>query len=200
MRPVLVTGGATRNPVDAIRYLSARSTGRTAVALATRLQAHLLGSAEACLRAPPGLSAEEYGSTRDLMARMERWVRAHPGGTVLHAAAVGDYECAPTDDKIPSGQASVTLTLTPTPKIVDRVRDWDPGVFLVSFKAGRPGLAEAELEAVARAQLRRTRSDVVFANTIGALETVLLVSEPTTERYAREAAIDALVTRAGSRS
>ncbi|MEN9786901.1 MAG: / pantothenate metabolism flavoprotein, partial [Pseudomonadota bacterium] len=55
-RPLLLTAGATRNRVDAIRYLSAHATGQTGVALARRLSGHgldvhLLGSVEACLRA-----------------------------------------------------------------------------------------------------------------------------------------------------
>ena len=99
-RPVLVTCGATRNPLDAIRFISAFSTGRTGGAIAQALAdrghpVHVLGSAEALLRlTDPALTREEYRSTRDLMARMEAWVRANPGGIVVHSAAVGDYEAA----------------------------------------------------------------------------------------------------------
>ena len=118
MSAILITAGATRNPLDAIRYLSAFSSGSTGVGLARALSedhtVHLLGSAEACLRAPEGLSTEEFTSTRDLMARMERWVRANPDGVVIHASAVGDYEAIPEDEqdgpaKIPSGKAELLL-------------------------------------------------------------------------------------------
>lgn len=199
MRPLLVTAGATRNPVDAIRYLSAHATGRTGVEVARRLQdvcsVHLLGSAEACLRAPAGLPIEEYTSTRDLMSRMERWCRAHPDGMLVHSAAVGDYEAEVVDGKIPSGQGEIVIRLHPGPKIVDHVRLWAPQLVLVSFKAGRPGLSEEELTQIARAQLRRTRSDRVFANVIGALgESCVWVSETEAEPFAqRGAAVDRLV-------
>lgn len=199
LTPALFTGGATRNPVDAIRYLSAHATGRTAIALAravkTTHDVHFLGSTEACLRAGDALSTEVYGGTRDLMARMEAWARAHPAGVIVHSAAVGDYEAAEaTASKIPSGQAEILLRLVPAPKILDAVRGWAPDCLLVSFKAGRPGLAPEELEAIARAQLRRTGSDHVFANVLGELATsVLLVSASTTRRFpAREDAIRAL--------
>lgn len=198
MADVLLTAGATRNPVDAIRYLSANASGRTALALAERLSAHrvhLLGSLETCLRAPPGLDVEEYGSTRDLMARMERWCRAHPDGVVIHSAAVGDYEAPPQATKIPSGQAELVLRLVPTPKIVDHVRGWMPGGRLVSFKAGSPELDEAALEGIARRQLTRTRSDLVWANVLGRLGVVLLVGPERTDRLPREAAVDALAAR-----
>lgn len=204
MLPALVTAGATRNPVDAIRYLSAHATGTTGVALARalapRLGVRLLGSAEAVLRArldAPGVPAAEYTSTRDLMAKMEAELRARPGGVLVHSAAVGDYEAVPLSTKIPSNQAEMVLRFTPGPKIVDHVRGWDPDVFLVSFKAGSPDWDEAKLEAVARAQLARTTSDLVFANRIGALGTsCLLLDAAGTARFAdRDAALAALVAR-----
>lgn len=198
-RPVLITCGGTRNPIDAIRALSAGSTGTTGIDLARRLAGqgravHVLGSLEASLRAPD-LPIEVFGSTRDLLARVERWCRAHPDGVVLHSAAVGDYEAPADAGKIPSGQAELVLRLTPTPKIVDHIRGWAPGVFLVSFKAGRPGIPSDELEAVARAQAVRTRSDLVFANALDHTGSdVLLVRPDATRRFARRAdALDALL-------
>lgn len=191
MAEVLLTAGATRNPIDATRYLSSNATGRTAIELALRLgERHsvlMLGSAEACLRAPIEIPTEEFTSTRDLAARMERWCRSRSRGVVIHSAAVGDYECAePSTAKIPSGQASLTLRLTPTPKIVDRIRGWTPNVFLVSFKAADPSVTAEELESIARAQQRRTDSDLVFANVLGAIERdVLLVDRVGATRFAR---------------
>lgn len=204
MRPALVTAGATRNPVDAIRYLSAGATGTTGIRLASGLSSlfatTLLGSGEACLRARlvhADLRTEEFTSTRDLMARMERHLRAHPGGLLVHSAAVGDYEAQAVATKIPSGQAELVLRLTPGPKIVDHVRDWDPELRLCSFKAGSPDWTDDRLEAVARAQLRRTRSDWVFANRLGELATSCMVLDPAgTQRFtSREAALSYLLAR-----
>lgn len=194
----LIIAGATRNPIDAVRYLSARSSGRTGVAVALDLvargvQVHLLGSAEALLRAPE-LDGEEYGSTRDLMARMERWVRAHPRGAVVHAAAVGDYEVVSgTDGKIPSGRVRLTLELGPTPKIADHVRSWGCAGPYVTFKAAPPRTPLDALEAIARHQRERTGCDLVFANTLGALGVdVLLVGQQVRHHAERPAAIAAL--------
>jgi len=199
MRPVLITCGGTRNPVDAIRYLSAGATGSTGIAIARRLRAagrdvHVLGSLEASLRAPD-LAVEVYGSTRDLLTRTQRWCTANPDGVVVHSAAVGDYEAATDAGKIPSGQAELVLRLTPTPKIVDQVHIWAPQAWLVSFKAGRPGISGDELEAVARAQARRTGSKWVFANALDHTATdVMLVGPDETARYAdREDALTALI-------
>jgi len=171
MRPLLVTAGATRNPVDAMRYLSARSSGVTGTALARQAggAVFLLGSPEARLRAPD-LPGETFGSTRDLLERMHAWCSRNPTGVVIHAAAVGDYEVAGAGGKIPSGQASLTITLSPTPKILDRIRGWSPDLRIVSFKAAPPASDPAALHRIADAQRVRTDSSVVFANTIGRLQ------------------------------
>lgn len=191
---VLVTAGATRNPIDAVRYVSAWSSGRTGVALARVLaDSWLLGSAEARLRAGD-LPGEEYGSTRDLMEKMERWVRAHPAGAVVHASAVGDYEVAdPSTRKVPSGMETWELVLRPAPKIADHVRAWGLTGPYVTFKAAPPGTGDAELEEIARRQRERTGCDLVFANVLGRLsEGILLVGEETRRFAERDAAVEAL--------
>ncbi len=200
-RPVLITCGGTRNPVDAIRYLSAAATGLTGIGMAKALreqgrEVHMLASVEASLRAPE-LTAEVYGSTRDLLARMRTWCEAHLDGVVIHSAAVGDYEFAGAVGKIPSGQGELVLRLTPTPKIVDEILKWAPGTWLVSFKAGRPGIPAAELEAVARAQAVRTGSAWVFANALDHTRTdVLLVGAERSERFGdRREAVASLLER-----
>lgn len=195
---VLITAGATRNPIDPVRYLSAGSTGRTGLDLARRLsdrgaEVLVLGSEETALRAPE-LDVEVYGSTRDLMARMERHVRARPSLALLHAAAVGDYEAARSDVKIPSGQEEWVLRLTPTPKIADRVRGWGHTGFFVTFKAASPETTDPRLVEIATAQRARTRCDAVFANVLGRLDTgVWWVNEAATRFEKREQAVEALV-------
>jgi len=191
----LVTAGATRNPVDAMRYLSACSSGGTGAWLADRLApADLLGSPEALLRTGNG---QPFGSTRDLLARMERWVRAHPGGVVVHAAAVGDYEVAADASKIPSGQPALTLTLTPTPKVIDHVLGWDPGCRLVGFKAAAPGTTPSELERIARALMDRTGAVAVFCNVIGDLDATCALADGAsfTPFATRQEALEALAKR-----
>lgn len=204
MRPVLITSGATRNPIDAMRYISAYSSGRTGAHINMGLgmvDTLLLGSPEACHEIPDGFPIETYGDTLDLLARMHRWVLANPRGIVVHAAAVGDYMLDPADasatTKRPSGQDQLHITLVPTPKIVDQIAQWSPDVFLVSFKAAAPGTTEDELQRLAHAQLQRTRSELVFANTIGQLESgVTLVSRDLAVVFpSRDNALDDLIAR-----
>ncbi|MCB9777979.1 MAG: hypothetical protein H6742_05400 [Alphaproteobacteria bacterium] len=210
MRPVLVTAGATRNPVDAIRFLSAHSSGRTGGRLAgslarSGLDVTMLASPEAWLRLQAevpdqaaAVNVIEYASTYDLLERMRAWVVGHPDGVVVHAAAVGDYAIADrATTKLPSGAAELVLRLRPTPKILDRIREWSPDAFIVSFKAASPETDEAQLAEIARAQRERTDSDLVFANVIGNLQNLVLVvgREGLTRHGDRGAAMDDLVRR-----
>ena len=185
--------------MDAVRYLSANSTGRTGVGVARSLRdaghaVFLLGSPEARLRGSE-LPGADYGSTRDLMAQMETWVRSNPDGSVVHAAAVGDYEIADaTGKKIPSKQDELLLRLTPTPKIADRVRGWGLTGTFVTFKAASPETTDPELVAIAQAQRERTQSDFVFANVLGRLGAgVYLVGSEAQRFEARADAVAALV-------
>lgn len=197
---VLITAGATRNPVDAVRVLTANASGRTGALVGAALEAAghevlVLGSPEARLRAEgAGLAAEEYGSTRDLMARMEAWVRAHPEGALIHSAAVGDYELATEAGKIPSGKAELVLRLTPTPKIADHVRGWGLSGPYVTFKAAAPETTDEALVRIASAQRARTGCDRVFANVLGRLGAgVWLVGAQAVRYEDRSDAVQALV-------
>jgi len=179
MPSILITAGATKNPLDAIRYISAHSSGRTGVSLAEALSKKstvtLLGSTEACLRAPNSLDTIEFSSTRDLMAKMQHWVSANPNGVVVHASAVGDYEADASDKKIPSGKEELILRLRPTPKIIDHILQWSPSVTLASFKAAPPGTSDEALISIASKQRTRTGSAIVFANVIGRLQSRILI-------------------------
>jgi phosphopantothenoylcysteine synthetase/decarboxylase len=112
----------------------------------------------------------------------------HPHGAVVHSSAVGDYEADPDAGKIESGRPSLTLTLRPTPKILDAIRTWGHTGPLVSFKAAAPGTSDATLVEIARAQLLRTGSDRVFANVIGRTTTgVFIVSSRDESRFEHRA-------------
>jgi len=198
---VLITAGATRNPVDAVRVLTANASGRTGVrvggALArTGRQVHVLGSPEAALRArAAGLSAEVYGDTRDLMRRMEAHIRRVPTVALIHSAAVGDYESAQGQaGKLPSGREELVLRLRPTPKIADHVRDWGCTGPYVTFKAAPPDTTDAALVDIAQRQRARTGCDWVFANVLGRLGAGVWLIGPEARRFElREEAMAALV-------
>ena len=178
---ILMTAGATRNPIDSMRYISANSSGQSGAWLVEQLNdygtVHLMGSPEALLRCRLPVTKQVFGSTDDLMSKMQAWVERYPSGIVVHAAAVGDYAVADADEsvKFPSGEQGLSLHLEPTPKILDAIRGWSESVRIVSFKAAAPNTSKADLEAIAIAQATRSDSAIIFGNTIGSLGSEVLI-------------------------
>jgi phosphopantothenoylcysteine decarboxylase/phosphopantothenate--cysteine ligase len=201
-QPVLVTAGSTRNPIDAMRHIAAFSSGKSGVRVAELLASagcdvHLLGSPEACLRAPATFATEGFSSTRDLMARMKAYLGKNPRAWVVHAAAVGDYEAKPSPKKLPSGQDELVIHLRQAPKIIDHLKIWAPESRLVGFKAAGPETSGEDLIDLSRSLGIRCKADWVFGNVIGALDTTAtLVDRQGAERFlSREAAFVALCAR-----
>ncbi|MFC4549416.1 phosphopantothenoylcysteine decarboxylase, partial [Halorussus sp. GCM10023401] len=85
---------------------------------------------------------------------------------LVSVAAVGDYTVEAADEKIRSGQ-DLSLDLTPTPKLIDRVREVSD-VPIVGFKAETSGDDEA-MVARARETLRRADLSFVVANDAGVM-------------------------------
>lgn len=188
-RPVLITAGATRNSIDSMRSITANSSGKTGVYIASTLAQHglsctLMGSNVALLQPGVPKTSKEFTSTRDLLQQMHEWTIENPKGIIVHTAAVGDFEVAEqSTGKIASG-SNLTLHLQPTPKIVDLIQSWSSDIHLVSFKAAAPGCAPEQVEAISDKQLKRTQSKLVFANVLGAIESnVLLLSSDTKHWY-----------------
>lgn len=200
-RAVLITAGATRNPLDSMRVITANSSGSTGVYLANALLAHdlditVMGSPRALAILPETISGMEFGSTRDLESKMHEWVCHHPDGIIVHCAAVGDFEYRAQDNhKIPSGQ-TITITLHPTPKILDQIKSWSETCILVSFKAAAPNTDDDTLLSIADAQRMRTQSDIVFANVLERIHTDVLLLNTDKHQWYRERldGLNALVT------
>jgi phosphopantothenoylcysteine decarboxylase / phosphopantothenate---cysteine ligase len=146
---VLVTAGGTREPLDSVRFLGNRSSGRMGAALAAaaaRLGADVtLLYANGAAPAPAGIEVVETPTADDL-AR-ETLARAPEADVVLMAAAVADYRPAePRAGKRPKDGDPWTVTLEPTEDILAELgRRKRDGQVLVGFAAdeGERGLARA---------------------------------------------------------
>src|SRR5437764_565046 len=136
---VLVSAGGTREPLDAVRYVGNRSSGRMGVALAA--EAHRRGAevtllaANLAVAAPSGVELVETPTAADL--EREALGRAPEADVVVMAAAVADYRPAEAlAAKRPKDTAVWTLELEPTTDVLsalgERRRD---GQLLVGFAA-----------------------------------------------------------------
>jgi len=163
---VVVTSGATSEPIDPVRVLTNRSSGRTGRAVAA---ACYVAGADVTLvhdgddvpyadTVAVETAAEMLAATREACAGAD---------ALVSAAAVSDYTVEASDEKIRSGQ-DLTLDLEPTPKLIDEVRDAYPDLAIVGFKAETSGDDDAMVEA-ARKTLDRADLSFVVANDAGVM-------------------------------
>ncbi|MDV3103332.1 bifunctional phosphopantothenoylcysteine decarboxylase/phosphopantothenate--cysteine ligase CoaBC [Thermococcus waiotapuensis] len=167
---VLVTAGATREYIDPIRFITNSSSGKMGVAIAE--EAELRGAEVTLIRTRSSVPSFverqiEVDTVEEMMSAIESELGSRKYNVVVMAAAVSDFRVKEKSKvKIKSDQA-LTLELEPAPKIISRIKELQPEVFLVGFKA-EAGLNEEELISEARKQISRAGSDLVVANTLKA--------------------------------
>ena len=166
---VLVTAGGTREPIDAVRYVGNRSSGRMGFAIAD--EAAALGAqvtvvaANVALPRSPGVSYVDVVTAADLQAACET---AFEGCDVLvMSAAVADFRpSAPAGGKLKKqGRDGMTIDLEPTADVLSGLAARRrPGQTLVGFAAEHgPGAVDYGREKLARKGL-----DAIVVNDIGA--------------------------------
>ena len=136
-KSVLVTAGGTREPLDAVRYVGNRSSGRMGVALAEEAQRRgaqvTLVASNLTVPAPQGVELIDAPTAADV----ERAAGATDADVVLMAAAVSDYSPAETNNaKRPKDENRWTIELQPTVDILKGLGERRTnGQVLVGFAA-----------------------------------------------------------------
>jgi phosphopantothenoylcysteine decarboxylase/phosphopantothenate--cysteine ligase len=165
-RAILVTAGPTREPLDPVRFLSNRSSGKMGYALAGAAQRRgarvTLVSGPTSLPAPPGVEVVDVTTAQEMYdAVMQRL-----GGqaVVIKAAAVADYApltVAAQKIKKESAGDTLTITLKKNPDILAALGAAQPRPFLVAFAAETDAV-----ERHAREKLLRKNADLIVANDV----------------------------------
>ncbi|TML96048.1 MAG: bifunctional phosphopantothenoylcysteine decarboxylase/phosphopantothenate--cysteine ligase CoaBC [Actinobacteria bacterium] len=164
-RRVLVSAGGTREPLDAVRFLGNRSSGRMGVALAEEAKRRgasvTLLAANLAVPPPQGVEVVETPTAEAMLT--EALARRNVD-LVLMAAAVADYRPAETvTEKRPKDERAWELRLEPTTDVLATLADGRTnGQVLIGFAADR---GELGLER-ARAKLQRKRVDLVVFNDV----------------------------------
>jgi phosphopantothenoylcysteine decarboxylase / phosphopantothenate---cysteine ligase len=165
---VLVTAGGTREPIDGVRYVGNRSSGRMGYALAEqaarRGAAVTVVAANVALPRAPGVAYREVETAQQLAdACAEEFPRCD---VLLMAAAVADFRpAAPVAGKIKKTAADApdAIALEPTPDVLSGLAaQRRPGQTLVGFAAEHGDGALA----YARDKLERKRLDAVVVNDV----------------------------------
>src|SRR5581483_3366496 len=164
---VLVSAGGTREPLDAVRFVGNRSSGRMGVALAAEARRRgadvtLLG-ANLAVQPPPGVEVVEVPTAADL--EREALARAVTADVVVMAAAVADYRPAVAlEAKRSKDRTAWTIELEPTVDVLAVLGERRvPGQVLVGFAAdvGERGLVRA------REKLANKNADLFVFNDVG---------------------------------
>ena len=177
---ILITSGPTRADIDAVRYISNRSTGRLGrciaiEALALGARVTYVAGPDAAAPVPDDVSEQEWSRLRimpvvtvlDVLQGLQAELTApERQDALVHAMAVLDYVPQQTAArKVPSGKETWDVRLVRTPKIIRQVKVWSPRTFLVGFKL-EVGVADERLREIALASMRASRADLMVANDI----------------------------------
>jgi phosphopantothenoylcysteine decarboxylase/phosphopantothenate--cysteine ligase len=171
-RRVVVSAGGTREPLDPVRYLGNRSSGRQGLALASVAAARgaqvTLVAANVSLPPPAGVDVVEVHTTAELR---ERVLAAAVGAdVVVMAAAPADFRpAAASGTKIKKADdgSAPTLELVQNPDILAELVAWraDKAPLLVGF-AAETGDELHDVEEYGRAKLARKGCDVLVVNDV----------------------------------
>src|SRR5690349_10825183 len=168
---IVVTAGPTHEPIDPVRYLANRSSGKQGHAIARAAAAAgaevILVSGPVNLPDPAGVNTVRVTTAREMLAAVEK---ALPADVAIFAAAVADWRTEETKHKMKKGDGSPKLSLVENPDILATV---------AARKSKRPklvvGFAAETNNVVTYAKDKRVRkgSDWIVANDVS-LETGIM--------------------------
>jgi phosphopantothenoylcysteine decarboxylase/phosphopantothenate--cysteine ligase len=163
---ILITSGPTIEPIDPIRIITNRSSGRTGVELAKAAyrqgaEVTLVHSKELKVTGIKEMKAETAREMVDICLNELRTGY----DALISAAAISDFTVDPSDIKLPSA-GDLQLHLIPTKKLIAEVRDEFPELVIVGFKA-ETNVSKEELIRRSRAKMETYKLQMVVANDVG---------------------------------
>ena len=192
-KSVLVTAGPTREPIDPVRYISNRSSGKMGYAIAEA--ARRRGANVTLVSGPTALAEPPVRVVHvTTAAEMRDAVLAAPHDIVIKAAAVADFaplDVAPQKIKKQPNVNELTIPLRKTPDILGELGSLSPRPFIVAFAAETNAVEEN-----AREKLARKGADLIVANDVADTsigfdsdenEVLVIAKDGTTTRLARAA-------------
>ncbi len=165
-KKIIVTSGGTKEPIDDVRFITNKSSGKMGVAIAE--ESWLRGADVTLLRSrtsvkPRYTIKEKVFETADELEKL--LLKEIPSFDIcIHAAAVSDFSVKKTKGKL-SSDKKYSLTLSPRKKILDALKKVNPKIFLVAFKAEPP---DQELIEKAKKRMKESAADMIVGNRISA--------------------------------
>ncbi len=198
-KKVIVTSGATQEPLDQVRYLTNISRGTFGAMIADEavIQGaevyYIHGRNAAVPHFEHSMKMIPAQTVGDLLRELERLLLLEDAHVVIHSMAVSDFQVDMIlnyqgrelrNEKINAGQ-SLTVHLKPTPNIIPRIKAWKNDVFLVGFELepveetqelveiGRWSLVKNNMDLCVVRRLHKIKKedhDAIFVNTKGEVQ------------------------------
>ena len=198
---IIVTAGPTHEPIDPVRYLANRSSGRQGFAIAealAKLGARVtLIAGPVSLPTPPGVSRIDVETALQMAAAVDA---ALPADAAVMVAAVADWRVTPTVQKIKKGSRAPTLMLVENPDILATLaRSPQRPRLLIGFAAETERVIDH-----ATAKRVRKGADWIIANDVSgdvmggdanAIHLITASGTETWERMPKEAVAERLAAR-----
>ncbi|MDX1441566.1 MAG: bifunctional phosphopantothenoylcysteine decarboxylase/phosphopantothenate--cysteine ligase CoaBC [Nitrosopumilaceae archaeon] len=171
-KKILMTAGPTIEFLDPVRVITNQSSGKTGVLLASELisagsKVTLIygpGSAEP----PKGAKVIPVSTSQEMYEAVKKQMKSK-FDIVIMAAAAADYTPEnPSKQKIKSTKNLIKISLKKAPKIINQIKKWQKGVFLVGFKA-ETNISKQALIKEGKRKIFESNVDLVIANDIGSL-------------------------------
>ena len=161
---VIVTAGPTQEPLDPVRYISNRSSGKMGYAIAEAAAARgakvILISGPVNINAPSGVTLVRVKTALEMREAVMR--NLSQSSIVVKAAAVADYHLNNVpDQKVKKTATRFSLELDPTPDILAEVGEKKTDQLLIGFAAETQNLIEE-----ARRKLKTKNCDIVVGNLV----------------------------------
>lgn len=164
---ILVTSGGTMEMIDPVRVITNRSSGKMGKAIAEVCKD--FGAEVILIRAKSAVASlkvkeEIFESANDLTSIMKAY-SSHID-ILIHTAAVSDFKPREISSRKIISSRPLRLRLTPTPKILNMVKSWNPHVLLIGFKAVYKETDDA-IVSIGMKKLDESRSDFIVVNDVG---------------------------------
>jgi phosphopantothenoylcysteine decarboxylase/phosphopantothenate--cysteine ligase len=166
LKKILIIGGGTAEPIDDIRVITNRSSGKTAVALT--MNAFERGAdvelwyGHGTEPVPSYISCKNFETVADLL-RLTKHIRSDQFEIIIVCAAIANYIPKKQKGKIRSGQEKLVIELSQAPVLLKSLRSMLPQVKLIAFKTEEK---KALVKRKTQQMLLNYRLDAAVGNTL----------------------------------
>ena len=166
-KKILISLGGTYEPIDSVRGITNKSSGKMGLALAR--EAYIRGAdltlvvAKVTVDIPSVFNVIRVETSSEMNEAILSIISDFD--IFISAAAVSDFEFRKKSDKKIDSSSSLFLNLKPTTKIIRQIKKINPDIFLVGFKA-EFNISKSEMIECARRQIENAGTDLVIANDI----------------------------------